>query len=127
MSFTLTLSGKSSVLAANYSPAIDLTDGDYELGLTLFETYHTIPNVNASNNKFYFGKDDAEITIPEGSYELHAINDFLKRAISQKRPRRDAPPDAGDAIATPVANSDDGDDGVSDNDPRKLQHDEVQD
>ena len=84
MSLTLTLSGKSSVLTANYSPAIDLTDDDYELGLALFETYHTIPNVTASNNKFYFGEGDAEITIPEGSYELQAINKFLKRAIAMK-------------------------------------------
>ena len=89
MSLTLTLSGKSSILAASYSPAIDLSDDDYELGLAIFETYNTIPNVNASNNKFYFGKDNAEITIPEGSYELHAINEFLKREISQIRPRRD--------------------------------------
>ncbi|KYN39312.1 hypothetical protein ALC56_06299 [Trachymyrmex septentrionalis] len=42
-----------------------LSDGDYELGLVIFETYHTIPNMNNSNNKFYFAKDDAEITIPE--------------------------------------------------------------
>ncbi|KAL6268178.1 hypothetical protein P5V15_001279 [Pogonomyrmex californicus] len=97
MSLTLMLSGKSSVLATNYSPAIDLSDDDYELGLTILETYHTIPNVNASNNTFYFGKDDAEITIPEGSYELHAINEFLKREILRKRPRRDAPEgNAGD-------------------------------
>ncbi|KYN15251.1 hypothetical protein ALC57_12518 [Trachymyrmex cornetzi] len=47
-----------------------LSDGDYELGLMIFETYHTIPNINESNNKFYFNKDDAEITIPEGSYEV---------------------------------------------------------
>ncbi|KYN18618.1 hypothetical protein ALC57_09056 [Trachymyrmex cornetzi] len=61
MSLTLTLSGKSSLPTANYFPAIDLSDGDYELGLMIFETYHTIPNVNESNNKFYFDKD--EITI----------------------------------------------------------------
>jgi len=84
---TLTLTDKSSVLAVNYSPAIDLSDGNYEFGLMLFETYHTILNVNASNNKFYFGKDNAKITIPEGSYELQAINEFLKRTISQKRSR----------------------------------------
>ncbi|KYN10796.1 hypothetical protein ALC57_17061 [Trachymyrmex cornetzi] len=54
----------------------------------IFETYHTIPNVNESNNKFYFDKDDAEITIPEGSYEVRDINEFLKRAIL--RSRRDA-------------------------------------
>ena len=41
MSLTLTLSGKSTVLAANYFPAIDLSDDDYELGLVIFETYHT--------------------------------------------------------------------------------------
>ncbi|KYN45244.1 hypothetical protein ALC56_00323 [Trachymyrmex septentrionalis] len=35
---------------ANYLPAIDLSDGDYELGLTIFETYHMIPNVNNYRN-----------------------------------------------------------------------------
>ena len=84
MSLTLTLSGKSSVLAANYSPAIDLAD-DYELGLALFETYHTIPNVTAENNKFYFDDDDREITIPTGSYEVRDINEFLRRAIANRR------------------------------------------
>lgn len=89
MSMTLTLTGKSSTLAVDYFPAIDLSDGDYELGLTDFETYHTIPNVSASNNKFYFGDNDEEITIPEGSYEIQAIHEFLERAISWKHPRRD--------------------------------------
>jgi len=37
-------------------PAIDLSNGNYELGLTDFETY-TITNVNSLNNKFYFDKD----------------------------------------------------------------------
>jgi len=66
-------------------PAIDLSDDDYELGLMNFETYNTISNVNASNNKFYFDENDVEITTPEGSYELYAINDFLKHAIPRKR------------------------------------------
>jgi len=72
MSLTFTLTGKSSILAVSYFPAVDLSDDDYELGLTDFETY-TIPNVNSSNNKFYFDKDDKEIVIPVGSYELHKI------------------------------------------------------
>ena len=87
MFLMLTLSGKSTVLTANYFP-IDLSDGDYEFGLAIFEAYHMIPNVNESNNKFYFAKDDAEITIPEGSYEVRDINEFLKRAILRKRPHR---------------------------------------
>jgi len=52
------------------------------LGLTDFETYHMIPNINFSN-KFYFDNDNKKITIPEGSSELHAINDYLKCAILQ--------------------------------------------
>ena len=84
MSLILTLTGKSSVLTTTYFPAIDLSDDDYELGLMNFETYNTIPNVNASNNKFYFDEDDVEITIPEGSYELQAINEFLRRTIRKR-------------------------------------------
>ncbi|KYN36144.1 hypothetical protein ALC56_09519 [Trachymyrmex septentrionalis] len=90
MSLTFTLSGKSTVLAANYFPAIDLSDGDYELGLVIFETYHTIPNVNKSSNKFYFAKNDAEIIISEFSYKVRDINEFLKRAILRIHPHRDA-------------------------------------
>jgi len=67
MSLILTLTGRSNVLSTTYFPAIDLSDDDYELGLINFETYNTIPNVNASNIKFYFDEDDMEITIPEGS------------------------------------------------------------
>ena len=74
MSLTLALSGKSTVLAANYFPAIDLSDGDYELSLAIFDTYHTIPNVK-SNNKFYFAKNYTEITIPKDSYEVRDLND----------------------------------------------------
>jgi len=81
MSLILTLI-KKNVLVTIFS-AIDLIDDDYELGLINFETYNTIPNVNASN-KFYFDEDNVEITIPEGSYELQAINEFLKHTIPRK-------------------------------------------
>jgi len=53
--------------------------------LTDFETYYTIRNVNSSNNKFYFDKDDKEVIIPEGSYELRDIEKYLKRAILRSR------------------------------------------
>jgi len=66
-----------------------LSDGDYELDLAIFVTYHTIPNMNESNNKFYFTKDDVEIIIPKDSYEVRDINEFLKRA-KRKRPHHDA-------------------------------------
>ena len=72
---------RSSILAACYFPTVDLSDGDYELGLRNFETYHTISNVNSLNNKFYFDEDDKEIVIPEGSYKIRDINKYLRRAI----------------------------------------------
>jgi len=49
MSLAFTLTGKSSILAVSYFPAVDLNDGDYELDLTNFETYYTILNVNSSD------------------------------------------------------------------------------
>ncbi|KYM99640.1 hypothetical protein ALC62_09608 [Cyphomyrmex costatus] len=61
----------------------NLSDDDYELGLTDFETYYTLPNVNSTNNKFYF--DNEEIVIPEGSYELRDIERYLKREILRSR------------------------------------------
>ena len=64
MSLTFTLTNKNNVLAACYFPAVDLSD-DYELGLMDFETYHTISNVNSLINKFYFDKDDQELSFPK--------------------------------------------------------------
>lgn len=84
MSLTcFTLTGKSNIFAVNYFLVIDLSNGDYELDLIDFETYYTIPNVNLSNNKFYYDKDNKKITIPEGSYKLRDIDVYLKHAILQ--------------------------------------------
>ena len=85
MSLSLTLTDRSSVLTVNYFPPLDLSDDSYELGLANFETYNTIPNVNSTNNKFYFDDNDELITIPEGSYELRDINAYLRAAIIRKR------------------------------------------
>ncbi|KYQ56420.1 hypothetical protein ALC60_04650 [Trachymyrmex zeteki] len=79
MSLTLTLTGTNSVLATSYFPALNLSDGEYELGLTNFETYNTIPNITSANNKFYFDTDKT-ISIPEGSYELSAIANEIECA-----------------------------------------------
>ncbi|KYN41683.1 hypothetical protein ALC56_03903 [Trachymyrmex septentrionalis] len=55
---------------SSYFPALDLSNGEYELGLTNFETYNAIPYVTFTNNKFYFDTNNKIITIPEGSYEV---------------------------------------------------------
>ncbi|XP_036142134.1 72 kDa type IV collagenase-like [Monomorium pharaonis] len=84
MSMTLTLSSVNNVLVASYFPALDLSDGEYELGLANFESYNTIPNVHSENNKFYYGDKNDVIVIPEGSYELNAIGRYLRAAFTYK-------------------------------------------
>lgn len=59
-SITLTLSGNSSQLQAQYFPSIDLSDGNYVCGLIDFQTFNSIPNVDDSNNLFYFGHENLQ-------------------------------------------------------------------
>ena len=66
-SISLILSGRSSVLEAQYYPPIELeSNKNYVIGLTEFLTFHSIPNVSEYNNKFRVGGED--ITIPPGSH-----------------------------------------------------------
>ena len=82
-SFTLTVSGKSSVLEAQYFPAIELSQHkNYVLGLVELLTFNSIPNIDFSNNKLHVR--DEIFTIPTGSYEIEALNQFLQRALKSK-------------------------------------------
>lgn len=57
-SITVTLTGASSRLQADYFPEIDLSDGEYVCGLIDFQTFNSIPNVDKTNNLFYFGYEN---------------------------------------------------------------------
>ena len=122
MSLSLTLSGRSSVLTVNYFPPLDLSDDAYELGLANFETYNTIPNVNSTNNKFYFDVNDETVTIPEGSYELRDIDKYLRAAIRRKRLRTNTPKKNGDDNDEYVFYRDDDDEHHDDDDSAEKQH-----
>lgn len=79
MSFTLSVSGNSSILSTNYSPTLDLS-GNYECALLHFTTFNSIPNITNNNNKFYYDVDK-EIEIPEGAYELQDIKDYIQSKV----------------------------------------------
>jgi len=88
--------------------------------------------MNKSNNKFYFAKDDAKITIPEDSYEVRDINEFLKDAILRKRPHRDVLEIVDVLHSNNNNNNNNNNNDTDDNNgesgdyaPRKLQHDEM--
>lgn len=76
MSFTLSVTGNSSSLSTYYPNTLQLY-GEYECALLHFSTFNSIPNIDKTNNKFYFGSNEV-IEIPEGTYELQDINDYLK-------------------------------------------------
>lgn len=80
MSLTFSLSDNSSILTADFNPPIYLEDNsDYVIGLSNFETFNVIPNIDESNNKFTYG--NMTHTIPTGAYEIKDINDYLQKVM----------------------------------------------
>lgn len=78
MSEVILLNGVGSELIEHLDEPLDL-NGSWVIGLTSFSTYHTIPNIDSSNNSIIIG--DKIIQIPTGSYELEDIEDYLNRVI----------------------------------------------
>lgn len=85
-SITLTLTGNSSLLSANFYPEIELNEHpNYSCCLLDFHTYNSIPNVHKNNNNFYYslGKSTNyrfdKIIIPIGSYEVSEIGEYLTK------------------------------------------------
>lgn len=86
MSITFTFTGTDSILRSKYYPPIILDDSEYVLGLINMETYNSFPNVDRTKNKFHFKTgegEDAHIEIPEGSYEIDDINEYLTNALAK--------------------------------------------
>lgn len=79
MSFTLSITGNTSNLETTYSPSL-LLDGEYECALLYLSTFNSIPNIDASNNKFYYASNQV-VEIPEGTYEFQDICDYLREHI----------------------------------------------
>lgn len=67
-------------MLTTYYPNTLQLDGEYECALLHFSTFNSIPNIDKSNNKFYYGFNEV-IEIPEGTYELQDISDYLKSEI----------------------------------------------
>lgn len=80
MSFTISLNASESTLNADFFPSLELGEGEYECALIYFKTFHSIPNVDSSNNIFHY--DDKIIEIPEGSYELENIIHYLDKELA---------------------------------------------
>lgn len=73
---TFSFSGDSSYLETDFNPPIYLDDGDYEIGLSNFESFNLIPNIDEKNNQFAY--QSGSITIPTGTYELKDLIEYLQ-------------------------------------------------
>lgn len=83
-SYKFTFTGNKSVLESTYFPSIELvSDTNYMIGLVDLYTYNSIPNIHENCNKFYGAQE--EIVIPEGSYEIDAIESYLQNILSKKK------------------------------------------
>lgn len=80
MFYIFNLSNRDSVLSTKVYPPIILEDNkQWIIGLIDLFTYNTIPNVDKSNNLFYI--DSHKIEIPEGSYEVKDIEQYISNKI----------------------------------------------
>lgn len=90
-SYIFTLSGRrTNELSVDFNPPIELDEKfNYSLALIGFHTYHSIPNIDASNSKFYYkdeGGEDKGVVIPTGSYEIADIEHFLQNYLHTQYP-----------------------------------------
>lgn len=87
-SFTVSFSGNSSVLRADFFPEITLDpNANYCCALLDFTSYNSIPNIiDGKNNDFTFKKgNDTAVTIslPTSMYEVKDILDYLKTEFNR--------------------------------------------
>jgi hypothetical protein len=76
------LSGTGPVISCEVFPPLDVSEGEWEIGLVGLSTYNSVPNIEKGvNDKFYYG-DSGEVTIPEGSYEIENLEEELQKHVS---------------------------------------------
>lgn len=91
-SHTISLTGNSSELSHTFSPELSLDDKyEYSCGLLDFVTYHSIPNITHTNNKFFFTKTENisdkkqdvidMIEVPIGCYEAEDVLKYIKNKL----------------------------------------------
>lgn len=83
MSYTFALNGNKPFLQGNFSPPIELSNGEWEIALISLNTYNSFPNLKETTVKVgeYIDHPSIEINLPEGSYEVSDLEETLNRQI----------------------------------------------
>src|SRR6218665_3405500 len=87
-SFSILLSERSSQIRTKFNPLIQLDKSKrYEMALVNLETYNSFPNIDPSNNNCRYSPDKGttwfNINVPEGSYEIVDIDEYMQRIIKE--------------------------------------------
>ena len=86
ISFSVVVSDNKTRFKIWFKPPIHLDNKkDNEIALINLETYYSFPNIDRSNNCFRYSPGANEpwvdIIIPEGSYHVEDINEFIQREM----------------------------------------------
>ena len=85
-SFSIVVSDNQTRFKSWFKPPIQLDKKkDYEIALINLETYYSFPNIDSSNNCFTYSRNLNplwfDIIIPEGSYHVEDIIEFIQREM----------------------------------------------
>ena len=89
MSFTISLSEKSSEISEQYYPPIDLHGKKYQVALIGLSFWNSIPNVTLDNNALEVVHEKYGIRLIElrkGSYDIDDIEKSLNQILKEKIP-----------------------------------------
>src|SRR6218665_3975960 len=87
-SFSILLSKRSSKIRTKFNPLIQLDKNKkYEMALVKLETYNSFPNIDSTNNNCRYSPDNGitwfDINVPEGSYKIVDIDEYVQRVMKE--------------------------------------------
>ena len=88
-SFQIIVSDRESRFTTRFNLTLQLDkDKEYEITLVNLETYYSFPNIDKTNNIFFYSPDNGnswvKIKIPEGSYEIDNINYTIHHEMEKR-------------------------------------------
>ena len=87
MSRQIILCGTGPEVTVRFSPPIDCSDVPYELAFVDLQTTNTVINVREGRNTVIYKAGEADacaVSVPEGTYNVDGINDFLYNFLSRQ-------------------------------------------
>jgi hypothetical protein len=85
MSYVFSFNGATSSLNSYFPENIDVSEGNWVMGLTGFEAYNTVPNIDQSNDTFYYYEPRTEepkkFKLQHGAYNIEDLEDAIKQQL----------------------------------------------